>query len=264
MDGAVLFPDQPSFPLAVSDGSWVAQGELLVSGDLSLWNGRGPPRREDAYIINASKDTGRVRCFLKVATMCRLSGGEKVMTFEYLWMSSEPFAVLVKKSHYAPDQNDRRFPNKVALSIFWSCQQHKDGEFKKYIEASSLPTVTTTTEEGLQRWVRLDVLAKAAEISPIELKRGFLSLGIFSASRQPSWVQAESEAAFLSGQFIKYSAADEGGGWVGSPNGLCTIHASSEVPAEEVWVAWSAAADVLRLVKLGVKSCRDLFPPTFI
>jgi len=260
--------------LEVPNGSWIAEGEILslLPSDRPIRNPgtSGVPFLNETFIMAAAGEAAQVSRYTKHISYERWDNHKELaMRAKNLWVSNEPFAILVIETSSLPgEKRDLRFKAKMSMRLFWSRQIDKDGEIEGFIPTKSLPVVTGEGKNSEQwSWVSLCELAKVTSLEPRDIARGFLSLKMFSAdstSVQPSFVHAENVEALRTGKVFPFPN-------VVSSSGRPQLHYlapgpanGAEIEAENVWVALASSEKVQRIIALGIKNSHELIPTMFV
>ncbi len=257
--------------LEVANGAWMAHGDILsiLPADRPVRNPgtSGIPFHEEVYVISA-KGAGSVTRHVRHVGYERWDAyRELVVRLKGLWVSSDPFAILVVENNSLPDpKRDARCRTTVSHRLYWARQIEKDGEIEGYIPTPRLNVVSGKGSGGeAHEWVSLMELAKAADMEPYTIVSGFLLLKIFgSDASQPSYVFAENDEALKAGLFTVFPDIKMPKGMTRTSFLAATHKDEDDVSPESVWVARVSAEKMLRMAALGVKSASLLFPPRFV
>jgi len=256
----------------VPNGSWLVEGDIRVALDADrILQGADVTKRslvEHQFVISRSLSVSGIKRYAKDVICGSSKTGDWTMSCRCLWFSNEPFVVsMLGVIRDSSVYRHWREPEMIEYShdIYWPRQVHK-GELGQFIPVGELPRIVcgSSPDEDKKRWVSLLLLADAAKINPVNLAIDFLALRVFSTPDQPAFVHAPTMEALETGPI---KALPRVNGYCAAtmrenPNQM--YDTSEEVPLEEIWVAWPAACDIMRLAALGVTQITDLFPSRHI
>jgi hypothetical protein len=203
--------------------------------------------RERAVIVSRGKNVAVHPVKFKTEPLSGFFAGEdgkRVVTEECLFVSTEPFAILIERE-YRPAGNiaqvlghlvKTRFTRRltaarqIRVMDLWN-----ETSFAKF---KAVPENDVRKGEKLREWSSLAWVSAAAEMPPERIIKGFLVPPLFSLpDGYVSFVIAKSEDDIAKGEYLQIHEVPEGANYT----------------PEEIWVAEPIARGILQLIRLGLK-----------